>query len=310
MVMKRLASLVTLTIIALSVNVLAQEAGKKKLEQDFEQYKQNRETDFQKFKKQREDELKKMAQEYQDYYNTMMGLKTYYVEKKDTAKANAVDDIIKFEESITYALGKRIKVTEQVKITPVEETKLETSQNKNAKPYFLKDANKQTTEEVKTEGVKQQLSTNETQPETTFTPLPSDGDAIPVLTPLPKAKSKITSPFGVRMHPTLHRPIKHNGVDFGSGRNTEIYASANGKVVLAEFNRSFGNYIIVEHKDGTSSLYAHLESIKTIKGSTVKKGDLIGYTGSTGRSSGAHLHYEVRVSGIPVNPEGYLKEVK
>ena len=81
-------------------------------------------------------------------------------------------------------------------------------------------------------------------------------------------------------------------------------------MVLAEFNRSFGNYIIVEHKDGTSSLYAHLESIQTTKGSTVKKGDLIGYTGSTGRSSGAHLHYEVRVSGIPVNPEGYLKEVK
>ncbi|HPI45105.1 MAG TPA: M23 family metallopeptidase, partial [Tenuifilaceae bacterium] len=61
---------------------------------------------------------------------------------------------------------------------------------------------------------------------------------------------------------------------------------------------------------GTSSLYAHLESIQTTKGSKVKKGDLIGYTGSTGRSSGAHLHYEVRVSGIPVNPEGYLIEVK
>ncbi len=308
--MKRLSSIVTFAIIALFVNVHAQEAGKKKLEQDFEQYKQNREIDFQKFKKQREEELKKMAQEYQDYYNTMMGLKTYYVEKKDTAKANAVDDIIKFEESITYALGKRIKVTEQVKVTPVEETKIETTENENTKPYFLKDANKQTATEVKTEEVKPQLTNNETLPETTFTPLPTDGDAIPVLTPLPKAKSKITSPFGVRMHPTLHRPIKHNGVDFGSGRNTEIYASANGKVVLAEFNRSFGNYIIVEHKDGTSSLYAHLESIQTTKGSKVKKGDLIGYTGSTGRSSGAHLHYEVRVSGIPVNPEGYLKEVK
>lgn len=308
--MKRLSSIVTFAIIALFVNVHAQEAGRKKLEQDFEQYKQNRETDFKKFKKQREEELKKMAQEYQDYYNTMMGLKTYYVEKKDTAKANAVDDIIKFEESITYALGKRIKVTEQVKVTPLEETSVETAQSENAKPYFLKDANKQTTTEVKPEEVRPQLSTNETQPETTFTPLPSDGDAIPVLTPLPKTKSKITSPFGVRMHPTLHRPIKHNGVDFGSGRNTEIFASANGKVVLAEFNRSFGNYVIIEHKDGTSSLYAHLENIQTTKGSKVKKGDLIGYTGSTGRSSGAHLHYEVRISGIPVNPEGYLKEVK
>ena len=144
--MKRLSSIVTFAIIALFVNVHAQEAGKKKLEQDFEQYKQNRETDFHKFKKQREEELKKMAQEYQDYYNTMMGLKTYYVEKKDTAKANAVDDIIKFEESITYALGKRIKVTEQVKVTPVEEKMVETAQSENVKPYFMKRSEEQTSE--------------------------------------------------------------------------------------------------------------------------------------------------------------------
>jgi murein DD-endopeptidase MepM/ murein hydrolase activator NlpD len=242
----------------------------------------------------------------------MMGLKNYYVEKKDTAKANAVDDIIKFEESVTYALGKRIKVTEEVKVTPIEEQKVETSEKKTDKPYFLKDANKpaKVEEKEKKEEAKSQVTQTNENTETTFTPLPSDGNSIPVLTPLPKAKSKITSPFGMRMHPTLHRLIKHNGVDFGSGRNAEVYASANGKVVLAEYNRSFGNYIIVEHKDGTSSLYAHLESIATSKGRAVKKGDLIGHTGSTGRSSGPHLHYEVRVSGIPVNPEGYLKEVK
>lgn len=306
--LKRILYVTAAVLISFCAN--AQEEGKKKMEQDFEKFKQNREIDFQNFKKQREEELKKMAQEYQDYYNSMMGLKKYYVENKDTAKANVVDDIIKFEESVSYVFGKRLKVTEPVVVTPTEIKKEEVKQPDQEKPHFIKSNNN--TEQVipKEEEVKVQKFVEETKMETTFIPLPSDGNTIPILTPLPKAKSKITSPYGMRLHPTLKRNIKHNGVDFGSGRNTEVFAAANGKVVLAEFNRSFGNYIIVEHKDGTSSLYAHLETINVSKGNTVKKGDLIGYTGSTGRSSGAHLHYEVRVSGIPVNPEGYLKEYK
>lgn len=114
----------------------------------------------------------------------------------------------------------------------------------------------------------------------------------------------------MRMHPILQRPIKHNGLDFGTGRNAEIYAAAPGKIVLAEFNGGFGNYVIVDHSNGLSSLYAHLEKINVTKGSSVSKGDIIGYSGNTGRSSGPHLHYEVRVSGIPVDPAGYLKETK
>lgn len=309
--MKRIKHLLGLVIaIILATTTNAQEEGKKKMEQDFEKYKQNREIDFQNFKKQREEELKKMTQEYQDYYNSMMGLKNYYVEKKDTAKANVVDDIIKFEESVSYVLGKRLKVTEVIAVTPKETIPEEEKPKEQAKPHFIKENTPQEQQVAKVEETKPQPVPEEVKVETTFIPLPTDGDAIPVLTPLPRAKSKITSPFGLRMHPTLHRTIKHNGVDFGSGRNTEVYASANGKVVLAEFNKSFGNYIIVEHKDGTSSLYAHLEKINVSKGKQIRKGDLIGYTGSTGRSSGAHLHYEVRVSGVPVNPEGYLKEVK
>lgn len=287
-----------------------QNKTKKELEQDFEKYKQEREFDFQKFKQQREEEMKKMQQEYQDYYNSMMGLKKYYVEKKDTVKANAVDDIITFEKSVSNALGKQLKVTEEVTVTPTTEEKVEIKETPQPKQQEAKEQEKPTQQIAKVEKPKPQPVKEETSETTTFTPLPTDGNTIPVLTPVPKPKSKITSPFGMRRHPTLHRNVKHNGVDFGSGRNAEVYASANGKVILAEYNRSFGNYIIVEHKDGTSSLYAHLQKIATSKGKQVKKGDLIGYTGSTGRSSGPHLHYEVRVSGIPVNPNGYLKEYK
>jgi len=114
----------------------------------------------------------------------------------------------------------------------------------------------------------------------------------------------------MRNHPTLGRPIKHNGVDFGSGRGTEIYAAGNGRVVLSEFNSSFGNYIVIEHNDGQSSSYAHLDKLSVAKGDKVSKGQIIGYSGSTGRSTGPHLHYEVRVNGTPVNPQDYLLEYK
>lgn len=301
--MKTIAYLLS-TILAFAwFGASAQDAGKKKLEQDFEKYKAEREFDFQKFKKQREEEMQKMQQEYQDYYNSMMGLKKHYTEKKDTAKANIVDDIISFENKVSTALGKPVKVTEQVVINPNDVLPKETAQPKTQQ-------NQELPQKATSEKTNSQPAQKESAPETTFAPLPTDGNTVPRLIPLPKPKSKITSPYGVRMHPTLHRPIKHNGVDFGSGRDAEIYASANGKVILAEYNRSFGNYIIIEHADGTSSLYAHLNKIVTKKGNRVNKGDLIGYTGSTGRSSGAHLHYEVRVSGIPVDPKGYLKESK
>ncbi len=111
-----------------------------------------------------------------------------------------------------------------------------------------------------------------------------------------------------RIHPTLRRPIKHNGVDFGCGRGTEVYAASSGRIVLAAFYRTYGNYVIIEHQGGTCSVYAHLDRILVSKGALIKKGGLIGYSGSTGQSTGSHLHYEVRIKGIPVNPMGYLIE--
>ena len=157
----------------------------------------------------------------------------------------------------------------------------------------------------------QPATSSETSDDLSMANLPTEERrALPVLTPVPKVKSKITSPFGLRNHPTLGRPMKHNGVDFGTGRGAEIYAAADGKVVLAELNRSYGNYIVIEHKDGHSSAYAHLQSISITKGSMVRKGQLLGYSGSTGRSSGPHLHYEVRINGTPVNPKDFLIETK
>lgn len=306
-----------LAIMLIAYNSNAQENGKKKLEDDFEQYKKNREIDFQDFKKKREAELKKMQQEYQDYYNEMTGLKKYYVQKKDTTKAKVVDDIITYEKTISEALGKPLKVTEEVKfeaqqnnipvkINTSKQTQIETSK-KEEKLNNIKQT------EVITPK-KQEDEQKQEQPEVANKPAieqpTSTSNITPCLTPVTKSKAIITSPFGIRNHPTLGRPIKHNGVDFGAGRGTEIYAADKGKVVVAEFNSSFGNYVVIEHRDGQSSAYAHLDNITVSKGATVSKGQVIGHCGSTGRSTGPHLHYEVRVNGTPVNPKDYLLEYK
>jgi len=317
--MKNLLSTSLLVALFISItNLQAQESGKKKLEDDFEQYKKNRDLDFQDFKKKREAELKKMQQEYQDYYNEMTGLKKYYTQKKDTVKAKAVDDIISFEKTISAALGKSLKVTEEVKfevkennipikVEPIKKPKIETEKKNEQKINIPQKTDKQ--------DIKQQNETpTVTQPAVVEQPKVEqpvkEPGLSPSLTPLPKAKATITSPFGVRNHPTLGRPIKHNGVDFGSGKGTEIYAADKGKVIVSEFNSSFGNYVVIEHKDGQSSTYAHLDKLSVSKGEMVTKGQIIGYSGSTGRSTGAHLHYEVRVKGTPVNPKDYLLEYK
>jgi len=278
----------------LGTSSFAQEKRKSQQEADFEKFKREREQDFQDFKQKREAELKKMEQDYLDYYNEMTGLKKHYEEKKEPEKAQAVQEIIDYENTIAKTLG--YKIPERIKEKAKDET---TTENPISTNEDIKDA-KENIEEKK-------------EPETPTLTLKADvgtRDGIPVLTPVPKRLAKITSPFGVRIHPTLGRPIKHNGVDFGSGRGAEVFAASSGRVALAQYNGTYGNYIIIEHNDGTSSVYAHLERITTTKGSPVRKGEVIGYTGSTGRSTGPHLHYEVRIKGIPVDPKGYLIEAK
>lgn len=278
----------------LGISSFAQEKRKSQQEADFEKFKREREQDFQDFKQKREAELKKMEQDYLDYYNEMTGLKKHYEEKKEPEKAQAVQEIIDYENTIAKTLGYKIpeRIKEKAKDVTTTENPISTNED-------IKDA-KENIEEKK-------------EPETPTLTLKADvgtRDGIPVLTPVPKRLAKITSPFGVRIHPTLGRPIKHNGVDFGSGRGAEVFAASSGKVALAQYNGTYGNFIIIEHNDGTSSVYAHLERITTTKGSPVRKGEVIGYTGSTGRSTGPHLHYEVRIKGIPVDPKGYLIEAK
>jgi murein DD-endopeptidase MepM/ murein hydrolase activator NlpD len=98
----------------------------------------------------------------------------------------------------------------------------------------------------------------------------------------------------------------HEGIDFTAPTGTPIYSTGNGKVVTAGPDRGYGNCVIVSHGFGYQTLYGHMYRIKTRVGQTVKRGELIGYVGNTGLSSGSHLHYEVIKNGRKINPINYF----
>lgn len=110
--------------------------------------------------------------------------------------------------------------------------------------------------------------------------------------------------FGMRMHPILRVMRMHNGIDFGARYGLPIYAAANGVVISASYNRGFGNHVILDHGGGVTTLYAHASRLNVRAGQRVRRGQVIAAVGSTGLSTGPHLHWEVRVNGRPVNPLG------
>ena len=130
--------------------------------------------------------------------------------------------------------------------------------------------------------------------------------SIPAIQPVKNEDlTRMASGYGMRMHPILKSWKMHNGMDFTAPTGTPIYASGNGKVVRAERSSTFGNVVYIEHGYGYKTIYAHMNKIATRKGQRVKRGDLIGYVGNTGRSAAPHLHYEVHKNGRPVNPIYY-----
>ncbi len=116
----------------------------------------------------------------------------------------------------------------------------------------------------------------------------------------------VTSPFGYRIHPILGRKIFHEGIDIANKKGTLVHATADGVVSDTKYSSSFGNNILIDHKYGFSTRYAHLSKLLVKDGQKVKKGEVIGLMGSTGRSTGTHLHYEVRRYGSYRDPEPYL----
>lgn len=120
--------------------------------------------------------------------------------------------------------------------------------------------------------------------------------------------TRISDEYGMRMHPTLGVEQFHNGVDFAAPKGTAIYAAYDGKVAAAAYSGSMGNYVMIDHGDGLYTIYMHASALYVEKGDIVVKGETIAAVGSTGRSTGNHLHFSVRLNGAYTSPWNYLSE--
>ncbi|HZD33191.1 MAG TPA: M23 family metallopeptidase [Candidatus Angelobacter sp.] len=117
----------------------------------------------------------------------------------------------------------------------------------------------------------------------------------------------ITGPFGARTDPFNGEGAFHSGVDISCHYGSPIIAPADGVVTYADFYSGYGRLIEIDHGNGIVTRYGHLSGFTVTDGQSVRKGEVIGYVGMSGRSTGAHLHYEVRIHGTPVNPHKYLR---
>lgn len=120
-------------------------------------------------------------------------------------------------------------------------------------------------------------------------------------------RSMVTSEFGYRIDPFTGQPKGHSGLDIGASKGTPIRAAFDGKVLFVRYKTTgYGYHLAIDHGGGFITLYAHCSKILVTEGQTVKAGDIIAQVGSTGRSNGPHLHFEVRVNGEMKNPRSYL----
>lgn len=129
-------------------------------------------------------------------------------------------------------------------------------------------------------------------------------NAVPNLWPV---EGRVTGSFGERIDPFNGEGAFHSGVDISSSFGTPVIAPADGTVVFADFLGGYGRAIVIDHGQGITTRFGHLANFAVIAGQRVLRGDTVGYVGLSGRSTGPHLHYEVRINDTPVNPHKYLR---
>jgi murein DD-endopeptidase MepM/ murein hydrolase activator NlpD len=131
--------------------------------------------------------------------------------------------------------------------------------------------------------------------------------AVPSINPV--EIMKFSSGFGYRNAPTRGASRNHKGIDIPGPVGTPIYATADGTIGRAQWVSGYGKYVEIEHGNAVQTRYGHLSAMNVVPGQRIRKGDILGYMGSTGRSTGSHLHYEVRIAGEAINPVAFLSPI-
>ncbi len=122
-------------------------------------------------------------------------------------------------------------------------------------------------------------------------------------------KGTVTSQFGQRIHPITQKPGFHTGIDIANKKGTPISAAFSGSIYDCGTNEAYGNYILMRHSDNLYTFYGHCDSLNVRKGMNIRRGEVIGHMGSTGYSTGPHLHFEIRIEGTRVDPAYVLKGI-
>ncbi len=133
-------------------------------------------------------------------------------------------------------------------------------------------------------------------------------NTIPLVAPV--AKASFESPFGGRVDPFSGRMAFHSGVDLAAPYGSNVFATSSGKITIAEYRGAYGNLVEIDHGLGLTTRYGHLSSINVTVGQEISKGEKLGVQGSTGRSTGPHVHYEIRMNDRPMNPSKFLSAGK
>lgn len=297
-------------------------------QQEFEKYKQEREKAMAKYAKEQTDMLKsfeemyrisfakyasEMAKLYMDDLLKLEQMAHRFKLEKDFTNAKVVEEEIKQEVEIIEVIVKNNTAPVNNALKPINEliavkeiqatVNLSKTKPEKKEEVFLEKIKEQVQKEnpkkqelllAKTEAAKASLETTKNN--------------MPVLFPVTK-KYPITSKFGPRKHPVYKKMKKHQGVDINCPSNSKVIAAADGKVIQVKHGTTgYGKMIIVQHENGYSTLYAHLNSTLVKIGTQVKQGDLIGMSGNTGTSTSAHLHYEVRYQHVPLDPEKFISQ--
>lgn len=235
--------------------------------------------------------------------------KYYYLTEITKRDRQLVDNVVKEKEQIALKRDKLLNQQEQLQIitTNKERTAVNLTNVQRIRTSHL---DKLTDEEKKyqekLEGYEKDMEKLEQDMlEISLSSLNEGYIGGDLIWPAPGYKT-ITSPYGMRIHPIFHVQRMHTGVDIGAPKYADIVAVNGGVVTLATFSGSYGYYVMIDHGGGIVTLYAHAEELCVSVGDIVKAGDVIMKAGSTGWSTGPHLHFEVRINGNTVNPLPYI----